>query len=306
MGLFELFSKRQKKLEKVGQPDTYQYTDLPESFRMQVLHVWRTAIGLWCYDRYHPSVSNQCWDFIHETLCREYGKPMLGTRERDNLAQRCVQHFLEADSDQALDIIELSFKLIDGKVRESHDYNITQGPDSAIEELNHRFRENGIGFQFEGHQLVKIDSQYIHAEVVRPALSLLQEANFLGPEREFLQAHEHYRAGKNADAITWALKAFESTMKAVCDKRKWPYPNNATAKSLIDVIFSKGLVPQQLTSHFSSLRSLLESGLPTVRNTSGGHGQGKDPVLIPEYLASYALHQAASNIVFLINAHKNS
>ena len=59
-----------------------------------------------------------------------------------------------------------------------------------------------------------------------------------------------------------------------------------------------------LASHFSGLRSVLESGLPTVRNKQGGHGQGENPVVIPSYLAAYALHLAASNIVMLLEAHK--
>jgi hypothetical protein len=33
-----------------------------------------------------------------------------------------------------------------------------------------------------------------------------------------------------------------------------------------------------------------------------GHGQGKELVSIPNYLAAYAIHLAASNIVFLVNA----
>ena len=56
-----------------------------------------------------------------------------------------------------------------------------------------------------------------------------------------------------------------------------------------------------------ALRSVLESGLPTVRNkTKGsGHGQGKELINIPGHLAAYALHLAASNIVLLVEAHKS-
>ena len=105
-------------------------------------------------------------------------------------------------------------------------------------------------------------------------------------------------------AAAEALKAFESTMKSICDARKWSYPQNATAKPLIDIMFDKGLIPRWLSSHLSGLRSTLQSGLPTVRNKTSGHGQGSQPIDIPEYLTSYALHLAASNIVFLVEAHK--
>lgn len=124
------------------------------------------------------------------------------------------------------------------------------------------------------------------------------------PDPKILQAHEHYRAKRYPEAIAGALKSFESTMKGICDTRNWNYPGNVTAKGLIEVIFSKELIPSSLVSQFSGLRSVLESGLPTVRNKQGGHGQGKDPVAIPSHLAAYALHLAASNIVMLLEAHK--
>jgi hypothetical protein len=133
---------------------------------------------------------------------------------------------------------------------------------------------------------------------------LLHDAGFAGPSEEFLQAHEHYRAKRYPEAIAGALKAFESSMKGICNVRQWEYPEGATAKVLIDLIFSKQLLPSSLSSQFSGLRSVLESGLPTVRNKQGGHGQGKDPVTIPSHIAAYALHLAASNIVMLVEAHK--
>jgi hypothetical protein len=63
-----------------------------------------------------------------------------------------------------------------------------------------------------------------------------------------------------------------------------------------------------MQSHFTALRSTLESGLPTVRNRGGrgGHGQGSDVVDVPDYLAAYCLHLAATNIVLLIEAHNAS
>ena len=76
-----------------------------------------------------------------------------------------------------------------------------------------------------------------------------------GREAEFLNAHEHYRRGDYPEAIGEALKAFESTMKAICDNRKWPYPAKATAQGLIKAIIEHGLVPADLLSHFEALRA---------------------------------------------------
>ena len=59
-----------------------------------------------------------------------------------------------------------------------------------------------------------------------------------------------------------------------------------------------------MSNHLSSLRVTLESGLPTVRNKTSGHGQGKMEIEIPTEFAEYAINLAAVNIVFLVNILK--
>jgi hypothetical protein len=93
-------------------------------------------------------------------------------------------------------------------------------------------------------------------------------------------------------------------MKAICDAHGWPYQSGVTAKPLIDILFQHNLISPDLASHFAGLRSTLESGLPTVRNKLSGHGQGAQPVTVPSYVTAFALHLAAANIVFLVEAHK--
>ena len=57
---------------------------------------------------------------------------------------------------------------------------------------------------------------------------------------------------------------------------------------------------------FDQLIATLKSCLPTLRNETGGHGQGATPVAVPTYVASYALNLAASKIRFLIEAFQAS
>ncbi len=172
-------------------------------------------------------------------------------------------------------------------------------PDKAITELNLRFKEHGVGYQYESGELLRIDSQYMHAEAVKPTLTVLRSKYYKGANEEFLKAHEHYRHGRHKECLVEALKAFESTMKAICEKRKWPYQQTDTAKILIDICLKNGLIPAYMQTQFSSLRSMLESGVPTIRNKLGGHGQGSQPVSVPEPLVRYALHLTATNILFL-------
>ena len=98
------------------------------------------------------------------------------------------------------------------------------------------------------------------------------------------------------------LKAFESCIKAICKKRKWGYNEKDTASRLIEIVFSNDLIPPFMQSHFSALRNTLTGGIPTVRNRLSGHGQGSEEVAVPEYIAAYALHLTASNILLLARA----
>lgn len=307
--IFDLFSKRVKKKTE----EIFIYDNLPMEFRVQVIHIWSDSIGRWYHeDSFYggqvTSPSNTVWSNIHKQLCKEYGVFVLDSRGNDPYV-KCQYFIQETSTERVLDIIELSFLWIDKVIRDwressKQEAGINQSADDAISELNERFREHGIGYQYLEGQIVRVDSEHIYKEAVQPAISLLIEQGFEGASQEFLSAHEHFRKGKHKEAITDALKAFESTMKTICKRKGWEVAQNATAKPLINTLFSNGLISPSLQTQFSSLRDTLESGLPTVRNKNSGHGQGEHIVSLPPYLVAYSLHLAATNIVFLIESFK--
>jgi hypothetical protein len=312
MAIFDLFSKRQKVLR--GEvPDVFTYDNLPNALRVQIVHIWTDTLGndQNYYDIYGHQKVKSAYKFIVDTLCREYGLFQLPTAEKYNdrmYINELANYFLQVEEvEKQLDIVELSFRYIDKLTR---DYNYlrrndaSKYADNAIGELNSRFKEHGIGFQFLESEIVRVDSELLHVATVKPALRLLNEKNYKGAQQEFLSAYEHYRHGKNKESLNDCLKSFESTMKAICDKRKWAYQPNATAKTLIQVCFDNGLVPQFWQQQLGSLRSLLESSIPTGRNKLSGHGQGATPTVVPDYLVSYMLHMTASTLVFLTTAEK--
>lgn len=309
MGVLDLFSKRKRAALKAGQADVYQYTTLPDAFRIQVIHIWATAV--------HPEafivesnrlVTGRAWQVLGEAIARECGVFELG--KGHSYFGDFQTFFLKADVDTALDMIELSFGAIDVELRWAYYRGdilgrAAQSPDDAIQELNARFREHAIGYQYEAGQIVRVDEQFVHAEVVKPALALLYEEGFTGASQEFLCAHQHYRRGEFSAAMQEALKAFESTLKTICARKKWPFdPAKDTASKLLEIVFAKKLVPDFLQSEFSALKATLEAGLPTTRNKLAGHGQGATPRDIPDYLAAYALHLAATNILLLVQAYR--
>lgn len=314
MAIFELFSKRQKAL-RGDVPDVYTYDDLPDALKVQVIHIWSDVLGSDkdYYDRYGcgPNVES-AYKLIVDTLCREYGMFQLPTAERHRermYLNELANYLLQIDDvEKQLDIVELSFRYIDRRTRDYgylQKQNASKRVDDAIEELNSRFREHGIGFQFVEGEVVRVDSELLHSEAVKPALRLLNEKNYQGAQQEFLSAYEHYRHGKNKEALNDCLKSFESTMKAICDKRQWLYQPNATSKVLIQVCFDNNLVPRFWQQQLGSLRSMLESSIPTGRNKLSGHGQGASLTSVPDYLVAYMLHMTASTLVFLTTAENN-
>lgn len=309
MAIFDLFSKRQKRL-RGDVPDVYVYDQLPQSLRVQIVHIWTDTLGNG--EQYWNGQVKQSYEFIVNTLCREYGLFKLpGAKDygdRDFINE-LVNFLLQSDDiEKALDGIELSFRVIDRFTRNweyLRRHNANELADQAISELNNRFKEHGIGFQFVEGEIVRVDSELVHVEAVKPALRLLNEKSYQGAQQEFLSAYEHYRHGKNKEALNDCLKAFESTMKAICDKRGWAYQQNATSKALIKVCFDNDLVPSFWQQQLSSLRSMLESSIPTGRNKLSGHGQGTTPTSVPAHLVAYMLHMTASTLVFLTTAEKS-
>lgn len=304
MAILDLFSRRQRQA-RGGYPDVYQYEDLPYAFRVQVVHIMSDVGGPVEDVARDSSIILKA---THDHLAREYGVFRLVEKENEPVLG-AVNFFLKTtDSERALDVIELFFRFAGNlAANRGSSHPLTGGKvlvEDAIEELNVRFREHGVGYAFESGQVVRIDSQFLHAEAVRPTLHLLAAPLYAGAEAEFLRAHEHFRHQRYTESINEALKAFESVMKVICSKRGWSFSKTDTASRLIEVCLQNGLVPKALLSHFTSLRAALESGVPTVRNRLTGHGQGTDSVTIPENLAAYILHLAAANILLLVKAEQ--
>ncbi len=312
VSLPDLWSRRKREQEGHGDGDIFIYDSLPSALRVQIVTILYDTIGGYAVQslgtayRFYPA-SNVVWDRLHHALAKEFGLFQMGP-SADTLRNFSDFFLGTTDIDYALDCIELAFRLIDSDVRgwtmaERMESQAHQDPDDAIQELNARLLEHRVGYQWVSGQIVRIDNEMVHKTIILPALRLLSDPSFAGANEEFLSANEHLREGRGKEAITEAAKAFESTMKTICDLRRWPYLPTDTAQTLIDILLANSLVPEYLQSQFTSLRSLLESGVPTVRNKASAHGQGSAPVLLPEHLASYALAVAAANIVLVVRAH---
>lgn len=76
-----------------------------------------------------------------------------------------------------------------------------------------------------------MDSEFSHSEVVKPTMSFLADPIYKGANEEFLKAHEHYREGRYKECLNECLKAFESCLKTICQKRSWEYDDKRSTAS---------------------------------------------------------------------------
>jgi AbiJ N-terminal domain 4 len=310
MAVLDTYSKREaRRLGKTE--DVFQYDDIPIKLRIQIIHILNHSLGSRDDCREHSSVY-QAYEILVEMFRSDFGVFCLlpyhepsNTHPYDEFLEFFTKH---ATTDQCLDMVEIVFRIVDRSTRR-YNYRSTSEydeiADGAIADLNTRFKENGVGFEWVDGEIIRVDSELLHQEAVKPALALLNTKNYAGPHEEFINAYEHYKSGNNKEALNDCLKAFESTMKAICDKRGWTYdPSKDTANKLIEILFAKGLIPPFWQAQFASLRSLLESSIPTGRNKMSGHGQGATPTEVPDEITAYMLHMTASTLVFLTTAEK--
>lgn len=305
MTTLHLFSKRQKRLR--GEiPEIYHFDDIPNTLRVQIIHIIRDAIGR-DKGRIGGSKVDEAYKVIHDSLCREYGVFTLGNPNRNESDQNSLFTFFLAtkDFEKAMDVIEIAFvfikKVIGNQITNyTYSTDLLIQPDDAILELNERFREHGVGYQFEESEIIRVDSTYMHTEVVKSTIKLLWNEKFLGANDEYMKAHEHYRNGRNKECLAECLKAYESTMKIICKESGWQYKETDTSKKLIEVCLQNNLIPSFIQNQYTSIRNLLESGIPTIRNRLGGHGQGQTQISVDDQITRYTLNLTGSNIIFLI------
>jgi hypothetical protein len=303
MGIIDLFSKRQKRIS--GQvSDVYTYDKIPHNLKVQIVHIIRDSIGKRVH--YGTDTPVELYKFIHDTLCREYGRLSLKEGYDQNYEEMLLNYFLHSNkTEEVLDLIELTFRCIEKVIKPDYDNyrfnaDVKMTPDSAIEELNERFKESAIGYSFESGILIRIDSTYIHSEITKPTIILLQNDKFTGANEEYLIAHEHYREGRNKECLIECCKAFESVMKTICKEKGWTYAETDSSKKLVQICLYNNLIPSFTQDQFTSLQNLLVSGIATIRNKLGGHGQGQVPQKVYNEMARNGINLTGSKIIFLI------
>lgn len=210
-----------------------------------------------------------------------------------------------ADDDHLLflDLIELLSYYTELKTEES----ISKSLDKVI---NSVFHHNGLGYEIIRNQIIHKRNDVVHKEIVRPSLQFLSDSRFKNANDEMLKAFSDFKNNDYKGAIHNANNAFESTMKIIIEMNNWDIVstnprkkataiNKATASTLIFTIAEHSEMEAFHNLALQGLKDSLQS-LATLRNNHAGHGQGSEIKNTHIRHCEFALHTAATNILFLI------
>lgn len=216
-----------------------------------------------------------------------------------------VLGYLETEDEfiKTMDTIEVIFRMI-AKIENlinGSGYPFFVKPEQAIDNLNDCFKKSCIGDKFAGNMLIRIDNELLYANITQNAMIFLANPEYHNINDEYLQSHKHYRNGDFEDCIVNCNKAFESTLKVICNKRGYSYKQNARVADLMAILVSNNFFPSLLLQQITGVRKTLEEGISVIRNNQGGHGKGAAAIVVDENLTSYTLNLNGSAIKFLLN-----
>lgn len=142
----------------------YQYDTLPKAFRVQVVHIWSRMFAkqlIISYDAPTASPPDFFSDAILKKISEEHGISFNVQWGNDNI-ECLANYFISLDKiTLALQVIQIAFHVAETHMRPfwmSYKQLGCQNPDDAISDLNRRFREHGIGYQYKNGAILKISS----------------------------------------------------------------------------------------------------------------------------------------------------
>jgi hypothetical protein len=153
-----LFSK----FQSVGKKPASLTYELPDGLRVQIVQLWEKGFGP--DERYHPGPS-MAYDKIHQILCEEHQMLQLPQVSRQSLPLCGIiaEYFMNLeDTDKALDVVQVVFSIMEKMLHRINDgsgdvfYKSRYRSPEVIDELNRRFRENNVGYQYIQGRIEKI------------------------------------------------------------------------------------------------------------------------------------------------------
>lgn len=296
---FDVYSKRGKPL-----PDVFVYDAFSERLRRQLSYIVADTLGKLYFNNSHNQ-PKWFFDEIKGAIVREHGLPYLDRTHGDDVVGEIKQCLLNLTDIAILtDLIEYWIaslrRLQRGKFPLQPVGSVVQYSgllfEEAVNEVNHRFRENGVGYEIDvnSSHLIRVDNKLVHAAVIQPALLLLSKPDYSVPNTEFLASLDEYKKGNYAESITKAGSAYESVMKVILAKKGWTHDPTKAASHLVKAIVDNAPLDggyNQVLLSVANIRNL----------ASSAHGGGTTPRVAEEHHCQLTLNLAASAMLYLVD-----
>ena len=303
---YDIYSERLKQNKQELYP--YRYDEISEKLRNQIFYVLKDVMQ----DTSPYGIGE--WEKFWNEFCQERG--LSWYQGNDHACRSAFHDYLVKEQNKVEEVlvaIDIAFQFVANQPIPEYKRQFAEDAckayKKAVNDLNTYFRRESVGYQLVENRMMRIGSDHLHSEVVMPTLNFLRSSGFESANREFLSALEKYRSGDYRHCITDANSAFESVMKVIC-KRRGGKCGKGTASKLVEALSNEKIVPGYLQKHFQEfeqLLSTLKSGLPVFRDNEGSvHGRGEKSIKAYAYMAGYAIHLAAANILFLVQAYESS
>jgi hypothetical protein len=295
--IFDVFSRRPENAKKP------QHV-VPEDTRNRIV--------MWCADVTRNMMrsmegENMFWVQIRRHLLFRHGKMSLMGGD-PNSFKDTLTFLMSCDGEHFLDFVEYIFR-IECAVELQIDN------DTCVDQINGLLQIDNVSYyltgfvreettgRLYGHERVMIktvqvpriilrESEVMHSQAIVPTLEFLKTPEFASANTEFLNGLQDYRKGDYGDCMTKCGSAFESVMKVICAKKRWPHKETDVANTLVKTMIDN----TNLDSYFEQLLIIVA----TLRNRlSSSHGGGAKPRNPPQHLARYVVNATASAILLL-------
>lgn len=151
------------------------------------------------------------------------GKKFLDFSNSLNFIDRFESYIVKYDNkyEHVLDLIECVINIRTASfsnVNPFYEFKNDKILIELIKELNTRFLYAGAGYQYENGEIIRIDHQYVHKEIIKPTLEIIHNQAFEEVNEEYNNVHKHYRNHYIKDCIVACNRAFESLLKSICNE----------------------------------------------------------------------------------------
>ena len=304
--IFDVFSRRSMYQQQ------HELEECSDRLRNRILILYRDIIsGAWnpvgslIYST--GNLTQEFWGEMHNALEHLYGRTKLSADQVNSQVEDVLIFLAKCKASEFLDFVELSFKLkISNRVMHSDESDVVNAINEIFRIEDAPYRLTNIVKVKKGEktwvyeevlaypQIILAENEVTHEEAIAPALSILGAPHFKVPNEEFRDALSEYRKGHYNDCLTKCASAFESVLKILCKRSKWPFKERDTIIPLLKVIISR-----------SSLEPFFEQPLTLIANLrnrlSSSHGAGNLPRVVEHHVAQYMISITAAAIVLLVS-----